>query len=426
MNHLDLAYFVAANLAGAAGRTFLSSLPEAFRQRLEARPPEGLEPGWVWVQAVSVGELLLAPGLLEKCLRRGERVHVTTGTTAGLDLLRRRAPEWDQGRGLLTGGAFPLDDSDGLRPFLASPPKLFLALETELWPNLLRELEGRGIPKVIVNGRLTARSEGSRVLRQAARRLDLVAARDADSAAAFRALGAPNVRLGGNLKSDLPPPRPLPEFWAPLHQAWAADPVVVAGNTVEGEEALVVAAWQAARGFYPSLRLIMAPRKPARFEASAALLDGQGLRFERASAWPNDADWRDVGILLLDTLGDLPAAYGEGTVGLVGGGWTWTGGHNPLEPVRWGIPTITGPGGDNFRDLLDPLILAGSVIQVPPDRLGAALLEQLGKASLRGPGMEGGPALPSGLGGALERTWNLVLPFLLASGTHSSKPERLV
>lgn len=425
MNSLDLAYFVVANLAGGVGRSILPSLPEAFRQRLEARPPEDLAPGWVWVHAVSVGEILLASGLLEKGLQQGERVHVTTGTPSGLELLGRRVPEWDRGRELLTGGAFPLDDSEGLRPFLASPPKLFLALETELWPNLLRELTQRRIPKVIVNGRLTSRSLGSRMLRQAARRLDLVAARDAASAAAFRTLGAPNVSLGGNLKSDLPFPRPLPEAWNPLRRAWVADPVVVAGNTVDGEEALVLAAWSTAKQFFPTLRLILAPRKPARFDAVAALLGGHGMNFERASAWLS-TDWRGVDILLLDTLGDLPAAYGEGTVGLVGGGWTWTGGHNPLEPVRWGIPTLTGPGCDNFRDLVDPLVLAGSVTQVPAEGLGAALLERLNRTPLRGPGLEGGPPLPGELRGALERTWNLVRPFLLGSGTHSSNPERLV
>lgn len=425
MNSLDLAYFVVANLAGALGRAVLPSLPEPFRQRLEARPPEFLEPGWVWVHAVSVGEILLAAGLLEKCLLQGERVHVTTGTPSGLELLCRRVPEWDRGRGLLTGGAFPLDDSEGLRPFLASPPKLFLALETELWPNLLRELAERRIPGVIVNGRLTPRSMGSRMLRQAARRLDLVVARDAASVVAFRALGAPNIGLGGNLKSDLPSPRPLPEAWNALRRSWAADPIVVAGNTVDGEEALVLAAWSTAKQSFPGLRLILAPRKPARFNAVAALLGGQGMSFERATAWPS-ADWRRVDILLLDTLGDLPAAYGEGTVGLVGGGWTWTGGHNPLEPVRWGIPTLTGPGCDNFRDLLDPLLREGSVMQVSAEGLGAALLEQLNRTPLRGPGLECGPPLPGDLRGALERTWDLVRPFLLASGTHSSKPERLV
>lgn len=412
MNSLDLLYLTAANLAGAVGRVFASSLPEAFRQRLDATPPESLKAGWIWIHAVSVGEILLAPGLLEKLLARGEQVHLTTGTPAGLELLERRVPEWDRGRGLLTGGAFPLDDTEGLRAFLAPPPQLFLALETEIWPNLLRELELRGVPKAIVNGRLTSRSAGRSLLRQASRRLDLVAARDPESADSFRELGAPNVILGGNLKSDLPAPKPLPACWNDFRQAWAEYQVVVAGNTVEGEEALVLAAWEIAKASRPSLRLILAPRKPARFQAVAELLESRNLIFKRASRWSDSADWEAVSVLLLDTLGDLPAAYGEGSLGLVGGGWAWTGGHNPLEPVRWGLPTLAGPGCDNFRDLMDPLVRAGRVTQVPSEDLQAALARTLADAPARGPGFDQGPPLPPELGGALERTWNLVEPLI--------------
>lgn len=412
MSSLDPFYLAAVGLAGALARSLAPALPEAWRMRVEALPPEDLRPGWIWVHAVSVGELLLAPGLLERLLARGERVHLTTGTPGGLALLEARRAEWDRGRGLLSGGAFPLDDPAGLRPFLAPAPRLFLALETELWPNLLRELEARGIPKVVVNGRLTVRSTGSRLLGQAGRRLDLVAARDPDSAQAFRALGAPRVVLGGNLKADLPPPQPLPAPWQDLRSAWARDPVLVAGNTVEGEEDLVVAAWQQARLRHPGLRLILAPRKPARFQAVAEGLEGKGLPFARATRWPEPEAWPGISIFLLDTLGDLSAAYGEGSLALVGGGWTWEGGHNPLEPVRWGIPTLVGPGCANFQDLVGPLLGAGRVHQVGADRLGEEVSRLLGEVPLRGPGFDLGPPLPEALGGALERTWEWIEPFL--------------
>ncbi len=413
MNLLDFGYLALASSAGAVARSCLPILPDAWRLRLSAGAPEGLPAGgWVWVHAVSVGELMLAEGLVARLAARGLRVHVSTGTPGGLDLLLQKAPLWDEGRGLITGGAFPLDDNRGLRPFLQRPPTAFLALETELWPGLLRALEERGIPRLVVNGRLTERSvnRGGALLRRAASRLSLVATRDEASLAAFRRLGAPRVVLGGNLKADLPSPRPLPPCWDALRAAWSACPVLVAGNTVEGEEPAVLDAWRAAKDAHPGLRLVLAPRQPRRFEAVASLLSDGGLPFQRASRpWPVAATWENIPILLLDTLGDLAGAYAEGTAALVGGGWLARGGHNPLEPVRAGVPTLMGPGYANFEDLVPPLQAAGLLQVVALADLGGALATVLAQAPLRPrqPGL-----LPAALTGALDRTLNLVTPYL--------------
>jgi 3-deoxy-D-manno-octulosonic-acid transferase len=238
---------------------------------------------------------------------------------------------------------------------------------------------------------------------RAASRLTLVAARDPASVEAFRTLGAPRVVLGGNLKADLPEPRALHPGWEPLRQAWRGDPVLVAGNTVEGEEALVLQAFDAARAARPGLRLILAPRQPRRFQEAAELLEGRAFR--RASAWPEDSSvWGDTDILLLDTLGDLASAYREGTLALVGGGWTWHGGHNPLEPVRWGLPTLVGPGFANFQDLVEPLLGAGLVEIAPADQLASRTLLCLETTPLR-PAEGGNPVpYPEGLAGSLGKT----------------------
>ena len=206
MNSLDFTYMATISLAGAAARACARGLPEAWRLRLEAEAPDLPAGRWIWLHAVSVGELLLADGLVGRLRDAGHRIHVSTGTPAGLDLLARRLPDWDNGTGRVSGGAFPLDDPAGLEPFLRHAPGAFLALETELWPGLLQSLEGRGIPRIVVNGRLTDKSlrRGGPWLRQAASRLSLVVARDEASAEAFRHLGAPDVHLGGNLKADLP------------------------------------------------------------------------------------------------------------------------------------------------------------------------------------------------------------------------------
>jgi 3-deoxy-D-manno-octulosonic-acid transferase len=410
----DVSYLGAAALAGGVARAVRRGLPPGWRIRLEARPPEDLEPRWIWLHAVSVGELMLAEGILGWLRDIGHRVHVTTGTPAGSELLQKRLGTWDKGTGQITGGLFPVDDPAGLRPFLSSPPAAFVALETELWPNLLRELAIRNIPRCIVNGRLTARSLGwgGRWMKLAASRLTVVAARDEASAEAFRQLGAPRVALGGNLKADLPAPSPLHDGWGPLRQAWAGAQILVAGNTLEGEEELLVALWQRLRGHCPDLRMILAPRQPKRFQEVAAKFKAQGLRFRRASAlWPAEPEpWVTCDLLLLDTLGELPSAYREGTVALVAGGWTWQGGHNPLEPVRWGIPTLIGPGYRNFEDLVAPLEAAGLLVITDSQELEGKVLSMLKQTPAR-PGsfpIE----LPFSLRGALNRTCAILADVL--------------
>ncbi len=412
MDALDLSYRLAVSLAGAAARACARGLPEGWCLRLEAQAPDLPAGHWIWLHAVSVGELLLADGLVDRLRQAGHRIHMTTGTLAGLDLLERCLPDWDAGSGRLSGGAFPLDDPAGLESFLAHPPGAFLALETELWPGLLLALEERSIPRLVVNGRLTGKSleRGGAWLRRAASRLSLVAARDEASAKAFRRLGAREVALGGNLKADLPPPRPLHPGWDALRAAWADAPILVVGNTVAGEEELLLEAWTKARRRFPDLRLILAPRQPRRFEAVADLLTGCGLAFRRASAsWPDEGTWKGLDALLLDTLGELPAAYAEGTVALVAGGWAASGGHNPLEPVRAGLPTLIGPGFSNFEDLVAPLVAAGRVEVVDLSGLEASLLATLARAPRRS--MTSTP-LPEALVGALDRTWALVAPYL--------------
>jgi len=399
------------SFAGLLGRFFSWCLPKSFRVRLEVKVPDMRGPSWIWLQAASVGELLLAAGLLEKLREAGLRTHITTGTKAGMELLEKRLPIWDGGRGLFTGGGFPLDDRRGLKSFFETPPSLFVALETEIWPNLFLELESRGVPICIINGRLSTRTTGSAflpLLRRAARRISLVAARDMESAGRYRFLGATNVVLGGNLKADAPPPLALHDGWNALKNGWQGLPVLVAGNTVEGEEDIVVAAWEKVKRKFSRLRLIVAPRQPKRFEEVARWLDKTGLPCRRASL-PFDigADkWRETQILLLDTMGELAAAYGLGSVALVGGGWLWHGGHNPMEPLFWGVQTIIGPNYSNFEDLVRPLLEAGCIAIAKTDELAETIQCFL---------QNGGPnaaKIPDALKGCLEKTWGHLLPFL--------------
>ena len=417
MDLFDASYLALSVLAGAAGRALRRGLPVAWRLRREARPPEGLEAGWIWLHAVSVGEILLAEGLAKRLAQKGLRVHVTTGTPAGLELLERKVTDWNREGGRFSGGALPFDDPAGLRAFLARPPAAFVALETELWPGLLRALQRAGVPAAIVNGRLTARSleRGGPWLRRAARRIGLVVARDQESLEGFRRMGAPRVVLGGNLKTDLPPPPTLHPGWEFLEKDWAPNPVLVAGNTVEGEEELLLQDWKAARASFPGLRLILAPRQPRRFAEVAELLERERVAYRRASQpWPEEAGaWEATPVLLLDTLGELASAYRFATLALVGGGWTWEGGHNPLEPARWGVPAWLGPGFANFTDLVEPLLAAGVVRVVEKKDLASEIPLFLLHQPIRGLGFDGfADRLPPGWSGALERTWLQLHEFL--------------
>ena len=133
---------------------------------------------------------------------------------------------------------------------------------------------------------------------------------------------------------------------------------------------------------------------------------------EVAAAWPAGPEpWAATDILLLDTLGELAAAYAEGTLALVGGGWAWSGGHNPLEPVRWGVPTLIGPGFANFADLVAPLVAVDRVRVVTGEQLAGAVTAGLAGASLR-PSRGEAPGLPESLTGALEKTWQLITKIL--------------
>lgn len=415
MNWVDASYVGAISVVAGMARAMDGAFPPAWQLRLRAEAPRDLKPGWIWVHAVSVGELILAQGILHFLLERGHRVHVSTGTPAGLSLLNTRLSMWDPSGRLLSGGAFPVDDPRGLAPFFETPPGLFLALETEIWPNLLRTLESKCIPSVIVNGRLTARSlnRGGAWIRRAAQRLSFVAARDEESRQHFERLGAPRVALGGNLKADLPEPNPLHAGWASLRTAWEGAPIWVAGNTVEGEESLILDAWREVKAQYPALRLILAPRQPRRFEEAAQLLEQQGIRFQKASSpWPSSELFKHMDVLLVDTLGELSAAYGEGSLALIGGGWFWKGGHNPLEAIRFGMPTLLGPGFDNFRDVVEPLCKAALLEIVEKDALKTRLGALMATISLRPEAKK--VDLPPSLKGTLERSCNLIKEFLPA------------
>jgi len=331
-----------------------------FRDRLGFKLPT-LLPDGVWIQAVSVGEVELARRLVAELRRTSPELPlVVTATTAtGLDLARRSFGDD------LPVFPCPLDLAGPVRRVLdAVRPRLLVLVETELWPEMLHQAGRRGIPVAVVNARL---SEGSFAgyrrllspLRSLLAPLALVLARTDADGERFAALGVPagRISVAGNIKYDLEPDeRPL-EWAEAVRSAAGERPILIAGSTMEGEEAPVLDAVAGLDADGAAPFLILAPRHPERFEAVARLLGERGIVFSRRSAGEAMAPGTDV--FLLDTIGELSRAYGLARVAFVGGSLAPTGGHNPLEPALWGVPVLSGPHVHNFREVYDEMTTEG-------------------------------------------------------------------
>ena len=325
--------------------------------------PAGVDSGGrpsIWIHAVSVGEVQAARTLIAGLRDRypGHRLWLSTTTRTG----RAVAAGIEAVDGLFY---FPLDLPPAVDRVLDRVrPVLFIAVDTELWPNLLRRCARRGVRTVLVNGRISDRSYPRyRLVRRWFRRvladMDRCCAQSDESARRLVDLGAPAERVvvTGNLKFDaLPAPRPGP---APgdgdLLRALgvAADrPVLVAASTHPGEERPVLDAFRRLRVRAPGLVLVLAPRHPERGAEAAALAAKRGLAAVRRSRPPDDgAGGADV--VVLDTVGELPALFRVATVVFVGGSLVPAGGHNVIEPASWGRPVVFGPHMENFAEIAE-------------------------------------------------------------------------
>jgi len=345
-------------------------LRERLAPRLEGHPPGGL-----WLQAVSVGEVELARRLVAELGQRapGLPLLLTSTTASGLALARRTLGD------RLPVLPCPLDlPWPTARLLDAARPRALVLVETELWPELLHQAARRNLPVVVVNGRISDRALGRylavrRPLGALLEPITQVLARAAEDAERFAAIGVPaeRVRAVGDIKFDLEPsPEPLP--FGDAVRRWAGDrPILVAGSTLEGEEAAVLDA-VAALGGPERVFLLLAPRHPERFPAAAGLLAERGARWAARSRL--ELAPAAVDVLLLDTIGELGRAYQLGTAAFVGGSLTARGGHNPLEPAVWGVPVVSGPHVANFRDAYDQLLaVAGARLVADGGELTRAL-----------------------------------------------------
>ena len=353
---------------------------EGLRQRLGQVPPRlriDSRPV-LWLHAVSVGEVLAVSRLVEDLTQSAPdvRLLISTTTRTGQELARQRF-------GAERVFYCPLDLPWAVRAYLrALQPAMLILAETEFWPNLLRGCFRRGIPVVVVNARISDRSwPRYRRLRalwhSLLRPLRLALAQTATDAERLRALGcAPErVTVSGNLKFDV---RAAQESDATrILRATASDTLrfVVAGSTLEGEEAALLEAWPHLLQAESNLALVLAPRHPERFAAVSALLDRCGLPWIRRSA--GIATLAPGRIVLLDTIGELASVYSLAAVAFVGGSIVPAGGHNPLEPAQFAVPIVMGPHTANFRSITDDLLAHDAVRIATREQLADTLIELL-------------------------------------------------
>jgi len=262
-------------------------------------------------------------------------------------------------------------------------------METELWPNLLRECGRRGVPVLFASARLAARSvpryRRFGTLFSTALGHAWVAAQSAADAERFVALGADpaRTRVVGNIKFDMRPGEEVAEKGRELRLRYlGARPVWTAGSTHEGEEDLLLDAHAALGRAVPGALLVLAPRHPQRFEGVAALLEHRGVIFDRRSR--AQAVRAEAQVLLLDTMGELTAFYAAADAAFVGGSLVPVGGHNLLEPASLGVPAITGPHTQNGPEIARLLVEEGGALAVADGTaLAAALARLLADPALR-------------------------------------------
>jgi len=365
---------VAAALAGVAGR--VPFLPDSWRSvgdRLGAL--DGAEAATasggtaLWVHAASVGELVAVRPLLGRMRERfpGRLLVVSTLTRTGL-ALARQMPE------VHLALLFPLDAPATVRPLIARfRLEAFLFTETEIWPTWLVALEERGVPAIMVSGRVSERSlSRARWLRPLYRAalgpVTCCMQTDAD-AERIVALGAEPIRVhvAGSLKFDATPTEPPAEV-ARLRDLvdGAGRRVIVAGSTHEGEETAVLDAYDRVVRGHRDAVLFLAPRHPERLEGVAALVAQRGLALRRYTELAIDGAGLPTGplVVLLDVVGPLAHCYGLGPVAFVGGSLVPVGGHNVLEPARLARAILVGPHTGNARDVVDRLLAGRGALRI--------------------------------------------------------------
>ncbi len=328
----------------------------------------------LWIHAVSLGEVSAIVPFVTVLHRRYPEISlvVSTVTETGREVVEQRLA------GMATHCFFPLDYPWIVRRFIeALRPMGFCVVETELWPNVLRALHRRGIPSIIVNGRLSSRSFAryQRIrpfMRHVLATVSLGLLQSRRDEHRFVELGAVADRMHstGNMKFDLSTEDTMAEQGVIERSALGLledERLIVAGSTHPSEEVMLLESYRAVLGSAPRAVLLLAPRHIERSERLVRTIRACGFPVVRRSQLLQDGSRTDTGeprVILLDTRGDLARIYKLAVMAFVGGTLAPIGGHNLLEPAAWGTPVCFGPHTDHCQDIAELLLEAGGGIRV--------------------------------------------------------------
>lgn len=382
------------------GGHYLESLP----RRLTLHRSDTVDDP-LWIHAVSVGEVGVAATLASRLA--GTPLLITTITPTGQE--RARALLDDH----TAVDYLPFDLALPVRRFLRHhAPRALVLAEGDYWPLLLHNVKQQGLPVVVVNARVGDRSFAR--MRRLRRWLgpmlggvDSFGVQTAEDRRRLIALGVrqERVTITGNLKFEAPEPEFRPELESDLLAAAGERPILVAGSTMAGEEPLVLAAFSQAGGGEKAM-LLLAPRHPERWDDVARLVTDRGESLSRRSALEPH---RKPSIVLLDSMGELASIYRLASAAFIGGTLVSTGGHNPLEPARFGVAVATGPSMENFRAMAEQFDLVGAWRRVftaaDLGRIWRLWLDEPGEAAKVG---QAAADLVASNQGALDRTLALL------------------
>ncbi|HEY4818565.1 MAG TPA: 3-deoxy-D-manno-octulosonic acid transferase [Candidatus Acidoferrum sp.] len=422
---------------------YLSNLGERLGLWYPALAALSDRKGAILVHAVSVGEVLSGVTLARKLKEKypARRLIISSTTTTGHALARERMPFADA---IIY---FPFDWTFSVKRLLkVLQPAIVIILETEIWPNFLREARRRRIPVIFISGRISDRSFARYqkyfgvfgfflrpFLKSALANTTVFLMQSEKDVERVRYLGVPSdrVQASGNLKYDLelPAPTSISNWLEAEAQRSGRSPIIVAGSVVATEEPLALIAFGTLQGEYPNALLVLAPRKPERFDAAADFIHESRRRFLRRSqlSIPSSQNGvnsdaaaaipKDVTVLLLDSIGELASLYRCADGVFVGGSLVPSGGHNILEPAAFGKIPVFGPSMENFSEMAARFVSAGAAVQVEsPEDAGVAWIEFFREPDRMRKMGETARKLVEGSRGATDRALAVIAEHLSAAG----------
>jgi len=381
---------------------------EQFRHR--ARPPI------LWVHAVSVGETRAAQPLIEALLRTYPHhtvllTHMTaTGRATGRQLFAHHGEHVVQ-------SFFPYDTGWMCARFLRYfKPQISILMETEVWPNMVRQCRRHQVPVMLANARLSARSlrRGQRfgaILLEAAANIDCVAAQSDADAERLRLFGARNVHVTGSIKFDVEASVEMIALGIQWRSTFGERPVLLCASTREGEEKLILDALASVDS--GKFLTVIVPRHPQRFEEVAAMIKGHGFGMQRRSAMGGSLLAGETQVVLGDSMGEMFAYYSACDLAFIGGSLLPLGGQNLIEACSLGKPVLIGNHTFNFQAISEEAVKAGAAVRVPDAAVMLQAAADLFGAAERRAAMAGNAqSFAHQHQGATLRTLALIKPLL--------------